>query len=191
MHATPVTPQARNANLHHPAPPQSHHNQNSPTSPLLSGNYDPQQAPPHVPHPNSAQHGPFLAAPNPPRAPAPRVQQPAARPRARRLFFLFHLTLHTIPPLRSLHAPHHTHHAHHAQLHPQATNQLHVFERLGLVLLANFSVNVNGSHVLTRPVFVPVFVWLLVEIHSGLELPKGWGGGARKHWMHHQGGEGV
>lgn len=84
-------------------------------------------------------------------------------------FFLFHLALHTIPALRSLHAPHH------AQLHPQATNQLHVFERLSLVLLANFSVNVNGSHVLTRPVLVPVFVWLLVEIHSGLELPKGWG----------------
>jgi cholesterol 25-hydroxylase len=94
------------------------------------------------------------------------------------------LALHTIPHLRGLHAPHN------AQLNPQATNQLHVFERLGLVLLANFSVNVNGSHVLTRPVLVPVFVWLLVEIHSGLELPKGWGGGARKHWMHHRGGEG-
>lgn len=58
------------------------------------------------------------------------------------------------------------------------------------MLLANFSVNVNGSHVLTRPL-VPAFVWLLVEIHSGLELPKGWGGGARKHWMHHRGGEGF
>lgn len=58
------------------------------------------------------------------------------------------------------------------------------------MLLANFSVNVIGSRVLARPVFVPVFVWLLVEIHSGLELPKGWGGGARKHWMHHRGGEG-
>jgi len=37
---------------------------------------------------------------------------------------------------------------------------------------------------------VPVFVWLLDEIHSGLELLKEWGGGARKHWMHHRGGEG-
>ena len=44
------------------------------------------------------------------------------------------------------------------------------------MLLANFSVNVIGSHVLMRTVFMPVFVWLLVEIHSGLELPKGWGG---------------
>ncbi len=111
------------------------------------------------------------------------------------LFFLFHLALHTVPLLRRYHAPHHRHDI---QINPQVTNQLHITERLGLVLLANFSLNVIGSHVLTRTVFVPVFVWLLVEIHSGMDLPwgyekilpKGWAGGARKHAAHHRNGDG-
>jgi len=41
------------------------------------------------------------------------------------------------------------HHSH-AELNPQITNQLDIGERLGLVLLANFSLNIIGSHVLTR-----------------------------------------
>ena len=110
------------------------------------------------------------------------------------LFFLFHLSLHILPYIKSFHAPHHRH----AEIHPQVTNQLHVFERLGLVLLANFSLNIIGSHVFTRTLFVPVFVWLLVELHSGLDLPwgyekvlpRGWGGGARKHALHHARGGG-
>lgn len=110
------------------------------------------------------------------------------------VFFAFHLAMHILPGLRSWHAPHHTH----AEIHPQITNQLHIFERLGLVLLANFSLNIIKCHVLTRTLFVPVFVWLLVEIHSGLDLPwgyekllpKGWAGGARKHARHHAGAEG-
>ena len=59
---------------------------------------------------------------------------------------------------------------------------MHVFERLGLVLLANFSLNVIGSHVLTRTVFVPVLMWLLVEIYSGLELPWGYAKVLPKGW---------
>lgn len=110
------------------------------------------------------------------------------------VFFLFHLSLHITPLLKLWHNPHHTH----AEIHPQITNQLSIFERLGLVLLANFSLNIIGAHVLTRTLFVPVFVWLLVEIHSGMDLPwgydkvlpKGWGGGARKHARHHDGGDG-
>lgn len=106
------------------------------------------------------------------------------------LFFLFHLCLHLTPVLWSWHAPHH---AHDAQLNPQVTNQLSIPERLGLVLLANFSLNIIGSHVFTRTLFVPLFVWMLVEIHSGMDLPwgyekilpAGWGGGARKHMRHH------
>ncbi|KAK5074485.1 hypothetical protein LTR70_010199 [Exophiala xenobiotica] len=109
-------------------------------------------------------------------------------------FFAFHLAMHVLPGIRLWHAPHHTH----AEIHPQVTNQLHIFERMGLVLLANFSLNIIRSHVLTRTLFVPLFVWLLVEIHSGLDLPwgyekvlpRGWGGGARKHARHHAGGEG-
>lgn len=110
------------------------------------------------------------------------------------LFFAFHLAMHLLPGLKTWHRPHHSH----AEMHPQITNQLHIFERLGLVLLANFSLNIIGSHVLTRTLFVPVFVWLLVEIHSGLDLPlasdkllpAGWAGGARKHALHHASGEG-
>lgn len=110
------------------------------------------------------------------------------------VFFLFHLTLHVLPGLRTWHAPHHKH----AEIHPQITNQLHIVERLGLVLLANFALNIIKSHVLTRTLFVPTFVWLLVEIHSGLDLPwgyekilpEGWAGGARKHAKHHAIGEG-
>jgi cholesterol 25-hydroxylase len=107
------------------------------------------------------------------------------------LFFLFHLLLHYVPTLHSWHAPHHKHDA---QLNPQVTNQLSVPERLGLVLLANFSLNIIGAHVLTRTLFVPIFVWLLIEIHCGLDLPwgyekilpAGWGGGAKKHMRHHR-----
>ena len=110
------------------------------------------------------------------------------------LFFLFHFSLHVIPVVKRWHAPHHRH----AEIHPQITNQLHIFERLGLVLLANFSLNIIKSHVFTRTLFVPIFVWLLVELHSGLDLPwgyekilpKGWGGGARKHSLHHARGGG-
>ena len=108
------------------------------------------------------------------------------------LFFLFHLSMHVLPGLKAWHRPHHTH----GEIHPQITNQLHALERLGLVLLANFSLNIIGSHVLTRTVFVPVFIWMLVEIHCGLDLPwaydkvlpSGWSGGARKHAAHHKEG---
>lgn len=111
------------------------------------------------------------------------------------LFFAFHLALHVIRPLRRWHAPHHFHDR---QIHPQVTNQLSVFERLGLVMLANFSLNIIGSHVLTRTLFVPLFVWLLVEIHSGMDLPwgydkvlpPGWAGGAKGHMKHHAEGGG-
>ena len=110
------------------------------------------------------------------------------------LFFLFHLALHTLPGLRTWHQPHHSH----GEMQPQITNQLSIFERLGLVLLANFSLNIIGSHVLTRTLFIPIFVNLLVELHSGLNLPwaydkilpEGWSGGAKKHALHHRDGTG-
>lgn len=111
------------------------------------------------------------------------------------VFFLFHLALHRIPipSIRRLHAEHHSH----AEMHSQITNKLDIGERMGLVLLANFSLNIIGAHVLTRTVFVTVFVWLLVDIHSGLQLewgydkilPEGWGSGAAKHARHHRGGD--
>lgn len=106
------------------------------------------------------------------------------------LFFFFHLALHKLPVLSKLHMIHHKH----SEIHPQITNQLDIVERLGLVLLANFSLNIIGSHVLTRTLFVPVFVWLLVDIHSGMDqewgydklLPRGWAAGSKRHSQHHQ-----
>lgn len=109
-------------------------------------------------------------------------------------FFLMHLAFHRIPYLRQFHHLHHNH----AEINPQVTNRLSVVERLSLILLANFSLNIIGCHVLTRTLFVPVFVYLLVEIHCGLNLewgydkivPFGLGAGSRKHAVHHRVGEG-
>ncbi|KAI9815254.1 MAG: hypothetical protein M1827_002734 [Pycnora praestabilis] len=110
------------------------------------------------------------------------------------VFFVAHLALHSVPLVRRIHASHHSH----GEINPQITNQLDVLERLTLVLLANFSLNIIGSHVLTRTLFVPLFVWLLVEIHCGLDLrwgyekilPRGWGAGAKRHARHHREGRG-
>lgn len=86
------------------------------------------------------------------------------------LFFLIHLAFHRIPMLHRFHHPHHTH----AEINPQITNQLSIIERLSLIMMANFALNIIGSHVLTRTLFVPVFVYLLIEIHSGMDLPWGY-----------------
>ena len=108
------------------------------------------------------------------------------------LFFFTHYAFHRVPLLANFHQPHHRH----AEINPQITNQLSIIERLSLVLLANFALNIIKSHVLTRTLFVPIFVYLLVEIHSGMDLnwsydkilPPGWGAGARKHAKHHRDG---
>ncbi len=109
------------------------------------------------------------------------------------VFFLFHLALHKLPYVSKIHSMHHKH----GEINPQVTNQLDVGERLGLVLLANFSLNIIKSHVLTRTLFIPMFVWLLVDIHSGMDqpwgydkiLPHGWAAGSRRHAAHHQHGQ--
>ncbi|KAL9130776.1 MAG: hypothetical protein Q9217_001124 [Psora testacea] len=108
------------------------------------------------------------------------------------VFFFFHLALHKLPLLSKAHGKHHKH----GEINPQITNQLDIVERLGLVLLANFSLNIIGSHVLTRTLFVPMFIWLLVDIHSGMDqewgydklLPRGWAAGSQRHSHHHQHG---
>ena len=110
------------------------------------------------------------------------------------LFFFIHIAFHRVPYLRRVHHPHHTH----AEINPQVTNQLSVIERVSLILLANFSLNIIGGHVLTRTLFVPIFVYLLVEVHCGMNLEWGYdkimpfelGAGSRKHAVHHRVGEG-
>ena len=111
------------------------------------------------------------------------------------LFFFIHIAFHRVPLLRQIHWPHHRH----AEMNPQVTNKLSVTERVSLILLANFALNIIRSHVLTRTTFVPFFVYLLVEVHSGLDLPwgydkilpTGWGAGSEKHAHHHRVGEGY
>lgn len=102
------------------------------------------------------------------------------------LFFLAHLAFHRVPIMARFHQPHHRH----GEMNPQVTNQLSITERLSLVLLANFSLNIIKCHVLTRTAFVPIFVYLLVGIHSGYDklLPFGLGARARKHAKHHREG---
>ncbi|KAL8910120.1 MAG: hypothetical protein Q9171_004581 [Xanthocarpia ochracea] len=108
-------------------------------------------------------------------------------------FFFFHLALHKLPYVSRIHNIHHKH----GEINPQVTNQLGIGERLGLVLLANFSLNIIKSHVMTRTLFVPMFVWLLVDIHSGMDhpwgydkiLPQGWAAGSKRHAAHHQYGQ--
>jgi len=109
------------------------------------------------------------------------------------LFFVSHLALHKVPLLCKIHSTHHKH----GEINPQITNQLYVLERLGLLLLANFSLKIIRSHVVTRTLFVRLFVWLLVDIHSGMDqpwgydklLPEGWAAGCRRHSAHHQYGQ--
>ena len=109
-------------------------------------------------------------------------------------FFATHLAFHRLDFLARFHRPHHTH----TEIHPQITNRLSVLERLSLVMLANFSLNIIGSHVLTRTCFIPLFIDLLVEIHSGMDmdwgyhrlLPDGWASGPRLHADHHRTGGG-
>lgn len=110
------------------------------------------------------------------------------------LFFLVHIAFHRVSCLRRFHHPHHSH----AEINPQVTNNLSMAERMSLILLANFSLNIIGSHVLTRSLFVPIFVYMLVEVHCGMDLewgydkimPFGLGAGCRKHAVHHRVGEG-
>ena len=167
----------------------------------LSGNYDPN---------NVSMRGNFLAPslhrftfdsplqttralpPTPPTSRQLVLQLAASIVIYDSVFFFFHLALHKLPLLNKIHSIHHKH----GEINPQITNQLDMFERLGLVLLANFSLNIIGSHVLTRTLFVPMFVWLLVDIHSGMNqewgydklLPAGWAAGSKRHSHHHQHG---
>ncbi len=67
-----------------------------------------------------------------------------------------------------------------------------------LILAANFSLHFVRAHPLTRTIFVPLFLDLLIENHVGIELPygyhrilpAGWVAGPAKHAEHHRGGNG-
>lgn len=111
------------------------------------------------------------------------------------LFFAVHFALHKNYWLyKHIHAHHHDH----PHMHCHVTNQLTVIERLALVISANFALKLFNSHPLTRAFFVPIFLSILVDNHSGYDLP--WGldkivpfnlfGGCPKHFAHHDTGSG-
>ncbi|XP_062611732.1 cholesterol 25-hydroxylase-like isoform X2 [Saccostrea cucullata] len=109
------------------------------------------------------------------------------------IFFIIHLFLHRNTWFyRKIHAQHHQHDV----MHPHVTNKLTVVERIVLVLSANFALKLYRSHPLTRMLFVPLFVWLLVENHTGYDMPFGLHrvipfnlyGGSVKHYKHHMHG---
>ncbi|CAL1531076.1 unnamed protein product [Lymnaea stagnalis] len=106
------------------------------------------------------------------------------------LFFGVHLLLHkNLFLFKHFHAVHHQH----TLMHAHVTNQLSVVERLLLIASANYALKLFRCHPLTRVVYVPVFLWLLVDNHTGYDLPWGphrlvpWGlmGGPAKHYAHH------
>ncbi|GFR91945.1 cholesterol 25-hydroxylase [Elysia marginata] len=109
------------------------------------------------------------------------------------LFFVVHFTLHKNAFLyRHVHALHHRHGA----MHAHVTNQLTVVERGAIVVAANYSLKLFSAHPLTRLVFVVVFLWMLVDNHTGYDMPwsphrlapAGLMGGPAAHHAHHVNG---
>ncbi|KAL4237002.1 hypothetical protein ACF0H5_005386 [Mactra antiquata] len=110
------------------------------------------------------------------------------------LFFVIHLTLHkNIYLYKYVHRHHHDH----EHVHCHVTNQLTITERITLILSANFALKVFNSHPLTRAIFVPIFIGILVDNHTGYDLPFGMHrmlpfglvGGSVKHFQHHMNGK--
>ena len=103
------------------------------------------------------------------------------------VFYWAHRALHWAKAGWALHHPHHAH----ATLHHGVTNQLHMSERVGLILLANAALKLVRAHPLTRNMFTVVFVGALMHSHCGYQVPwdlERWVpglGGAMAHWLHH------
>ena len=66
-----------------------------------------------------------------------------------------------------------------------------------LLTAANLALHTIGAHPLTRTIFVPIFLYLLIENHCGLDLPyayhrvlpHGWAAGPKEHAEHHRHGK--
>jgi cholesterol 25-hydroxylase len=111
------------------------------------------------------------------------------------LFFIIHYALHKN---FFLYKNVHRHHHEHGVLHNHVTNKLTIVERITLILSANFALKVFNSHPFTRMIFIPIFIGILIENHTGYDMPFGlhrlvpFGlvGGSVKHFSHHQSGQG-
>jgi cholesterol 25-hydroxylase len=109
------------------------------------------------------------------------------------LFFCTaHFVLHKVPSLYQ-----HLHKSHHS--HPQGmladvTGQLALAENLADILLANLALKLVGAHPMTRFLYVPILLLLLVDNHAGFDfpwnyhrvVPFGVCGGGPAHFDHHQ-----
>lgn len=109
------------------------------------------------------------------------------------LFFCTaHFFLHKVPFLYQ-----HLHKSHHS--HPQGmladvTGQLALAENLADILLANLALKLVGAHPMTRFLYVPILLLLLVDNHAGFDfpwnyhrvVPFGVCGGGPAHFDHHQ-----
>ena len=110
------------------------------------------------------------------------------------LFFGVHYILHKNLKLYHIF---HKHHHDHKYVHSKITNQLHIVERIALVLSANQALRIMHAHPLTRMIFVPFFIGWITENHCGYDLPWtldkvvpfGLVGGSPAHFAHHQYGE--
>lgn len=107
------------------------------------------------------------------------------------LFSVLHFLLHRISWLyRSVHR---VHHSHSHGLTPDYTAHLHAIENIALVLTANISLKLVQAHPLTRAVYVPCLLFMLIDNHSGYDFPWNYDkwipghllGGSRMHYLHH------
>jgi len=105
-------------------------------------------------------------------------------------FFCVHYVLHSSTFLYNvIHRKHHFH----TSLVANHTDRLHILERLVIVLGANEILKLLSAHPLTRTAFVFVFVFLLVDSHSGFDFPLNYDklcpimGGSKYHYHHHMG----
>lgn len=99
-----------------------------------------------------------------------------------------HWAFHNIKSLARFHAKHHT------MNYVRSTDALRqsMVDGAVHVLVSVASVNLSGAHPLSRAVYNVVVVYLLCEIHSGLDLPfmshrvlPGVMGGSPYHALHH------
>lgn len=110
------------------------------------------------------------------------------------LFYFEHRLLHKYL-FHQIHAIHHRHPPQHC-IESTNTAQLHIIERLMIILTANLCLNLVGAHPFTRTLFILLFIYLLVESHAGYNLPFSSHhiipfqlcGGAIRHIIHHRKG---
>ncbi|MEM7184626.1 MAG: sterol desaturase family protein [Spirochaetota bacterium] len=104
------------------------------------------------------------------------------------LFTVGHLAMHKVKKLYKWHAPHHSN----KNIQAVDTIELSLPEAAGEVFISILALNLTFAHPLTRLVYDIVIVYLLVELHSGYNLPLSLHSlfpkifyGGKQHYDHH------